>query len=49
MEFSLGVMCAVLPFFLRLAPSLEHPVRDFHIDLGYRNAISPALLRRPGL
>jgi hypothetical protein len=27
---------------------MEHPVADFHDELAYRNAKSPASLRRPG-
>jgi hypothetical protein len=28
---------------------MEHPVADFHAELKYRNAKSPASSRKPGL
>jgi hypothetical protein len=40
--------CCWFAFVARLGTSMEHPVPDFHDELSYRNAKSPASLRRPG-
>jgi hypothetical protein len=40
--------CCWCAFVSRLGASMEHPVPDFHAELNYRNAKSPASLRRPG-
>jgi hypothetical protein len=37
-----------MAFLSRPVVSMDHPVPDFHGQLGYRNAKSPASLRRPG-
>jgi hypothetical protein len=34
--------CVRSAFFSRLSLSIGHPVPDFHAELGYRNAKSPA-------
>jgi hypothetical protein len=34
-----------IAFFSRLSRSMEHPVADFHAELRYRNAKSPAFAK----